>query len=275
MKTLPHWLTLGLVAFTATIAVNASAGQPAADRPEKHWTGTITYVSPADRVLKLKNWTSFQKNFNLAENCVYALWEKGDATPANLRPGQKVIVSYQDAHGVLIASRIEQEPLRLEGMVVAIDPGQHQLTMHQRGLDRTVQIAAECQVILHGSRAGALTDLQAGSYVTVTYETPGGTLTARQIEQTSQTFTGTLTAIDLGEKTLKAKTAFDTKKFNVADHCAIVMNGRLDGRLADLKPNDKLVLHFDEINGVNVVNWIAPAGNAPATKTTGSQPSGS
>ncbi len=104
-----------------------------------------------------------------------------------------------------------------------------------------------------------LTDIQTGNHVTVTYETPGGTLTARQIAQTSIEFTGILTAIDLGEKTLKAKALFGSKKFNVADDCAIIINGRTGGQLSDLKPNDKLVFSYDEINGVNVVNRIAPA----------------
>jgi len=48
-------------------------------------------------------------------------------------------------------------------------------------------------------------------------------------------------------------------KFNVADNCAIVINGKSDGQLSDLKPNDKLVFSYDEVNGVNVVSRIAPA----------------
>jgi hypothetical protein len=91
----------------------------------------------------------------------------------------------------------------------------------------------------------------------VTYETPNDIATARQIAQTSESFAGTLTAIDLDERTVKAKTLFDTKKFNLVDNCAIVINGKTDARLSDLKPEDKLVFSYDEINGVNVVNRIA------------------
>ncbi len=129
----------------------------------------------------------------------------------------------------------------------------------------TFQIANDCGVELRGGKSGELADIQTGNHVTVTYETPDGRLTAWQIAQTSIEFTGTLTAIDLGEKTLKAKAAFSTKKFNVADNCAIVINGRTDGQLSDLKPNDKLVFSYDEINGVNVVNRIAPAEAQPGS----------
>lgn len=90
-------------------------------------------------------------------------------------------------------------------------------------------------------------------------------------------YTGTLTAIDLGEKTLKARALFETKKFNVADNCAIVINGKTDGKLSDLRPNDRLVFNYDEINGINVVNRIAPgkaATEPPATASSQTHDSG-
>ena len=71
--------------------------------------------------------------------------------------------------------------------------------------------------------------------------------------------------------TTEAKTAFATKKFQLADNCAIVVNGRTDGQLSDLKLNDKLLFSYDEINGVNVVNRIGPA-EAPADNVAVSPP---
>ena len=67
---------------------------------------------------------------------------------------------------------------------------------------------------------------------------PNDRATAREIAQTSATFTGKLTAIDLGQKTLKARSLLDTKKFNVGDDCAIVANGKPDGKLSDLRPDE-------------------------------------
>jgi len=199
------------------------------------------------------------KKFNLGAACTYTLLDNNTGTANDLRPGEKVAISYQDVDGVLVADSIEQKPMRYEGMVQAIDPTTHTLTLHLRGIDKKFQIASNCVVMLRDEKSGALADIQTGNHVTVTYETPEGGLTARQIAQTSMEFTGTLTAIDLGEKTLKAKEWFTSKKFNVADNCAIVINGKTDGQLSDLKPNDKLVFSYDEINGVNVVNRIAPA----------------
>jgi len=70
---------------------------------------------------------------------------------------------------------------------------------------------------------------------------------------------------------VKAKSLFAEKKFNLGDNCVIVANGRIDGRLNDLKPDDRLVFTYDEINGVNVVDRIAPAvepANTVATTQT-------
>ena len=190
----------------------------------------------------------------------------------DLRPGQRVVVAYQESHGVRVADGVTQQPVRYEGTVTAFDPIQRTMTLHGRGLDKTFHIADGCKVVLRGDKSGVLADLQTGNYVTVTYETPNDKLTAWKIAQTSETFSGSLTAIDLDTKTVKAKAMFDTKQFTLGDDCAIVVNGKIGGQLADLKPNDKLVFSYDEINGVNVANRIAPAGTSQQTETTAVQP---
>jgi len=268
-----NWTAVCAAVLTATAVFRASADQSAtAARPEKSYTGTVRFVDPTERVLRVQGWTMFNKTFNLGDNCAVAQLDKNPGTAGDLRAGEKVKVSYQDSHGVLIADRVEQQPMLSEGMVKAVDPAGHTLTLRLHGMDKTFQIAGDCNVLLRDDKSGKLTDIQAGSHVTVTYETPNSTPTARQIAQTSLEFTGKLTAIDLGEKTLKAKATFGSKKFNVADNCAIVVNGRTDGRLSDLKPDDKLTFSYDEINGVNVVNRIGPAETRPGSVASTTSP---
>jgi Cu/Ag efflux protein CusF len=261
MKTtaLRVWMAVCLSALTATAAISASADQAAmAAKPEKSYTGTVTSVDLNNHVLNVKGWI-FSKKFNLGDNCTYTSLDKNAGTINDLRPGEKVNVRYQDASGVLVADGVTQQPMRYEGMVKAIDPAAHTLTLHSGGIDRQLQIADNCTIVLRGDKPGTFADIQPGNHVTVTYEVPDGKVTARQIAQTSTSFTGTLTAIDLGERTVKAKSLFDTKKFNLADNCAIVINGKPDGQLSDLKPDDKLVFSYNDINGINIVNRIAPA----------------
>ena len=231
-------------------------------KPENRYTGTVVSLNPQEQVLDVKGFW-FSKKFNVGADYACTLLDDKTGTINDLRPGEKVMVGYQNANGVLIADRVEQEPMRYEGMVQAVDPAAHTLTLHVRGMNKTFQIANDCGVVLRDNKPGALADIQTGNHVTVTYETPGNALLARQIAQTSIEFTGRLTAIDLENKTLKAKSAFSEKKFNVADNCAIVLNGRPGGRLSDLKPDDNLAINYNEINGVNVVNRIAPAEAQP------------
>ncbi|MDD5141580.1 MAG: hypothetical protein PHY43_15125 [Verrucomicrobiales bacterium] len=254
------WMAVCAAVLTATTAFHVSAEQLAtAARPEKSYTGTVLSVDPKEHVLSVKGWGMWSKTFNLGDNCTYMLLEKNNATANDLRPGEKVVVSYQDAHGVLIADRVEQRPVQFVGVVKAVDPDKHTLLLHRPAFDKQLQIADDCKITLRDGKSGTFADIRVGNHVTVTYETPDNKPTAREIAQTSIAFTGKLTAVDLEDKTVKAKSGFDSKKFMVANDCAIMINGKPDGRLGDLKPNDRLVFNYDEINGVNVVNRIAPA----------------
>ena len=269
-----NWMAVCAAVLTATAVFRASADQTATTaRPEKSYTGTVVSVDPKENTLEIKGFV-LSKKFNLGAACDYTLLDKSPGTANDLRPGEKVTVSYQDAQSVLIADRVEEEPMQFEGMVTVIDTDKHTLILHRTGLDKVLQIADDCKVVLRNEKPGTFADIHPGNHVTVTYETPDGTPTAREIAQTSIEFTGTLTAIDLGEKTVKAQAMFGSKKFNVADNCAIVINGKTDGQLSDLKPNDKLVFTYDEINGINVVNRIAPAEAQANSATSTAQMTG-
>ena len=258
-----NWLAVGLAALTATagyraLADGASANATAA-KPDKTYTGTIVSVDPKEHMLEVKSFPFSDKKFNLGDTCAYTIVGQDTGTVGDLRPGQKVTVGYQDAHGVLVADQVTQKPMRDEGMVKAIDPATQTLTLHLGVMDKQFQLPADCEVTLRGDKAGTVADIQPGNHVLITYEVPEGKATARQIAQTSETFTGDLTAIDLDQKTMKAKAMFATKKFNVGDDCAVVINGKPDGKLTDLRPGESLMFSYDNINGVNVVNRIAPA----------------
>ena len=260
---------LALAAATAMPALADSSATTT--RPEQTYTGMIVSVDRNEHLLAVRSWVFSKKTFNLGTDCSYALLGKSPADAADLHAGQKVTVTYQDAQGVLIADRVTQKPMRYEGMVKAVDSAQHTLTLHAGGSDKTLQIADDCQIMLRNDKVGTYGDIKVGDHVAVTYEKPGDTLTAHRIAQTSITFTGRLTAIDTETRVVKARTTFDSKKFNVADNCAIVINGKPDGHLADLKLDEKLMFSYDEINGVNVANRIAQA-DEPAAPAAANAP---
>jgi Cu/Ag efflux protein CusF len=186
----------------------------------------------------------------------------------DLRPGQKVKVGYQEAQGVLAADRVEQIPLRSAGMVKVIDPNAHKLVLHTSwDRDRAFSLAEGCAVVLRDRPNGVLSDIKPGDHVTVIYEAPSGSDMAREVAQTSASFTGSLTAIDLRARTVSAKDMFGVKRFDLTKDCAIVVGGRTDAPLMDLQPGERLTFNYDEVNGVNVANRIAPAQNTRDTAT--------
>ncbi len=266
-KALRTWTAVGVSVLTMAGALTASAQDADTNAiPHKSYTGTVVTVDAKEHTLRMEGFFT-SKTFNLGDNCTYTFVDKGAGAIGDLHPGQRIEIVYQEMHDVLVADRVTQEPMISEGTVTACDQAQRTLTVHTRGRDKTFPIAVDCKVVLRGDKPGSLADVQTGNYVTVTYETPNNKPTARKITQTSETYTGSLTAIDLDTKTVKAKSMFDTKKFNLGDNCAIVIDGKINGRLSDLKPNDKLVFSYDEINGVNVASRIALVGRVQAPET--------
>ena len=175
--------------------------------PHKSYTDTVVSVDAKEHMLVLEGFFA-NKTFNLGDKCTYTFVDKGAGTIGDLHPGQRVEVVYQEAHDVLVADRVTQEPMCYEGTVKACDPAARTITLHGRGRDKTLPIAADCKVMLRNDKLGSLADIQTGNYVTVTYETPDGKPTAQKITQTSETYTGSLTAIDLETKTVKAKSMY-------------------------------------------------------------------
>jgi Cu/Ag efflux protein CusF len=229
-----------------------------ATKEDRGYTGRVVTVDSQERVLRVKGLV-FSKTFSLGDSCTFALLDPPEGTLGDVRPGQKVTVRYEDVAGVLVADRVEQRALRYEGTVKQVDPKNQVLTVKHRMANKTFHLAEGCQVVLRDGKSGTLAVVQPGEHVTVTYELPNNQPTARRIDQTSARFTGSLTAIDLNTRTVKAKSLSGSKKFNLADECAIVVNGKLGGRMLDLKPGDKLTFSYDEVDGVNIVNRIATA----------------
>ena len=65
---------------------------------------------------------------------------------------------------------------------------------------------------------------------------------------------------------VKAKHLVGVKKFNLADNCKIVISGKSNASLSDLRLGQKLALTYDEVDGVNVVTRIAPAEGSTGTE---------
>ena len=157
MKTniLRTWTAVCVSALTMTAALSSSADETAmAVLPHKSYTGTVESVDASQHLLKLKG-TFLSRTFNLGDNCSYTMVGRPAGALGDLRPGQRVVVAYQESHGVRVADGVTQQPVGYEGTVTAFDPIQRTITLHGRGLDKTFHIADGCKVVLRGDKSGS------------------------------------------------------------------------------------------------------------------------
>jgi hypothetical protein len=247
----------GLAVLISACALHAYADDAVAAN-DKTSSGTITALDAREKVLKLRGFM-FSRSFVLGDNCTLALDDKTSVSLGDFRPGQKVTVSYTDADGVLVADRITQDRMFFTGEVSAFDAKNHLLSVRYHGETKSFAIADNCGIALNANANGTLDDIKPGSRVVVTYETPGGNWTARNIELPSLRFTGTLGTINVADRTVNvSKPLLGDKRFHIADGCAVVINGKVTTRLQDLHPGENCELSYDVVNGVNIVNRIAP-----------------
>jgi hypothetical protein len=243
---------------------------------DKTCTGTVTAVDAGQHVVRISEFF-FPRSFVLGDSCTVSVGENPNAAVTDLRPGQKIMVQYKDAHGVLVADRIEQQKLHYDGSVTAIDPANGMLTVWHSGHYRKFAIASDCAVTLTAGARGDLSEVKPGDHISITYEVPAGKWTAFEIEQPSRTFVGTLDAIDLRNGMLKAKHMMGSERFSLADDCNIMLTGHPNARPADLRLGREYEFSYDTVNGVNVVNRIGPSqseqkGSTPNTASAGTTP---
>jgi hypothetical protein len=230
----------------------------------KQFTGNVNYVNGDERALTVKDLLR-QKTFSLGNNCVITRWDNSSGTIKDLRPGQKVTIGYRDVHGVLAADRVDQNALRYHGTVKFIDPARNQLVLREWDGEKSFRLAEDCKVVLHNRENGPLASIQRGDHVTVVYETPSGPDVVREIAQTSASFTGSVVAIDVPHRTISVHGTFGVKPFNLVNDCSIVMDGKTDAKLMNLRPGQRLTINYDEVNGVNLANRIGPVEDTRAS----------
>ncbi len=266
MKTMQiHTAVTAAMALLGVACVSPAFGEPSAAQTEKEFHGSITTVNAPENCLTVKGYF-LTRNFNTAGTCEVSLQDKPMAALTDLRPGQKVDIRYDEDKGVLIARHIAQHDIIYSGHITAIDPATRKLTLKEGVLTRNLDIAPDCAVVLKDNKPGMLDSLQVGDAVHVVYEPVKGAHMASRIEQKSETFAGTIQAIDATTRTVKAKDFLTEKKFNLADDCSIVINGKPYGSLSDLRIGDEVTFNYQNADGVLVASRVSPMPAATATK---------
>jgi hypothetical protein len=227
-------------------------------------SGTISAVDVGQRTIKVRQ-LLFAREYNLASDCAIALGNKTQSTLADLKPGMEVKVRYTDTQGVLVASQIDQAKEIRTGSVKLLDVKDRKLALDEGAFTRRFRVGDDCRFVMEHDKSGSLNDLQVGQRIRVEYVKNGDTLEAIKVEQPNATAIGTLNAIDADADTVKIKNLLSNQKFNLADDCRIVINGKPDGKLSDLRLGQKVAIDYRDVNGVYVATRIAHDKGVPPT----------
>lgn len=256
MKTsLMQMVVVAGMALNLTCASPVNGDEPAPVQKDKIFKGTVAAVDQKEKTVSAKDFWG-TKIFNVGNTCTVSLEDQPSAALADLRPGQKVEIGYENAHGVPVAGRITQHNMVFTGFINAIDPAKRTLTVKHGVFTRNFALADNCTVVIKDDNTKTLDDLKVGHTVNVIYESVNDSLTARRIEQKSPTFVGTIKAIDAETRTVKAKDLLAEKTFHLADGCQIVTGGKLGGSLSDLRIGDRFAFTYEDADGVLVANRI-------------------
>jgi Cu/Ag efflux protein CusF len=265
------WTVLCVSSLLGAGALRANADNPATPEAEGETSsGTIAMVDADAKTVKVKG-LLFSKTYHVGDNCEFELGTKKDGAISDLRPGQKVTLRYAEVGGVRVANRIEQEEQRFHGTVKFFDLKNHTLTVKDFTSTRMFKVPDSCHVTIRDGKEGTLEDIKVGHQVSVIYESPNDGPIARGIEQKSLTHTGSLSAIDSTDRSIKIGHLLGDKRFNLADRCTIIVDGNDRAKLSELGLGDEVILSYEDVNGVNVVNRIERPMEKPQTQTATSK----
>lgn len=250
-----------LVAAIAALTLHTLTGLvQAEDLPaldQKQFKGTILRIDQPNQIISVKGslfWST--PIFNVGDQCLILLEDKKEAAFKDLRPGQRIQIRYRVLEGVKVANQITEKNPTFAGHISAIDPAQHTFKVKDGVVTKEFKADPHCAILGRENKPATIHDLKLGHRVTVTYLDLDSGKQATKIQQTSLVFSGTLEAIDVDARMLRAQHMLSEKKFSMASKCPIVVGQRTDGKLTDLGLGDKLVVHYEIMDGVMVANRI-------------------
>jgi hypothetical protein len=262
MKTMMvRLVVLGCVMPVLTLLTSflpASAGD-APGVPAQTFKGTATMVNEKERAVAVKElWGT--RTFYLGEHCAVIMEDKPEATLKDLHPGHQLNVQYSMHSGVRVASRIEQKHPQFAGHITAVDAANQTFTAGKGRQRMTFTANSASRIIGGDDKSKAFTDLAIGHKVNVHYSTEAQLNIGHKIELLGLIFSGTVAAIDADARTLRAKHLLSDRTFKLAKDCQVVIDGKPDGKLSDLRLGDRLSFQYDDVDGVFVACRAAREG---------------
>ncbi|HXI52120.1 MAG TPA: DUF5666 domain-containing protein [Candidatus Saccharimonadales bacterium] len=143
------------------------------------------------------------------------------------------------------------------GDVSALSAADKTITVKGFLTSRHFQIADNCAYQQAGKAADGLVSFRPGQRVQVSYDTAGGVLIARQIAQEPKTYHGRIAALDLNARQVRVEHRGNTRQFDLATDCKVLLKDDKTGSLTDLKPGHLVEVTYETPGGPAVIHQIA------------------
>jgi hypothetical protein len=158
-----------------TVAYQDANGVLASDRVTQEpmtVTGTVNAVDPATHTLTLgSKWT--EKTYQMPDSCVVLLDGKS-SSPANLKRGYYVTITYESPNHRLVARQIEQTGTSFTGELTAVDLDSRTVKAKSMLDTKQFRLADNCAIVINGRTDTNLGDLTLGRNMTFNYEDVNG-----------------------------------------------------------------------------------------------------
>lgn len=230
---------------------------------QRTFEGTVKSVDEKERMLAVES-MFLTRSFVAGEHCRVQMEEKPVAALKDLKAGHRVKVTYLRSDGVNVAVRMVQENAVFTGHITSIDATGKTFKVKSGLATKSFAVAGDCKFTLREDKGRGFGDLKLGHKVTVRYAGAARENLAFKVEQASQVFAGTVEAIDAEANVVKARQLMANKRFILGDDCQIILDGRIGGKLRDLRIGDKAVFHYENVEGVLIANRLAREAGAPS-----------
>jgi hypothetical protein len=154
------------------------------------------------------------------------------------------------------AAKTEKTLRTCTGTLISADQQERTVTVKRFLFSRTFNLGDGCTVSVPEKPDARPADLRRGEWVTVAYRQINGVPVALKVEQSLETLTGAITAIDAEHRTLKLDQGAFTRSYTLAGDCKVRLRDGDGGQLDDLQVGHHVTVAFARASGPKIVRRI-------------------
>jgi hypothetical protein len=168
---------------SAEVSYEEVDGVPVAHRVVQTNPAYVGFIESVDREARTLTVTktSGKRTFKLADDCYIAPGKNSEGTFNDLKPGHKIVVTYEKSEKTFVAHRLESKSVEFSGVIRAIDVPARTVKVQALLSTRKFNLARNCAISIDGNPKAKLADLRIGQSVTMAYAESSGVYIAHHL----------------------------------------------------------------------------------------------